>query len=58
MVSDAVGEAAGKEDEDHLLNVEHHFVSFKAEFGKKYATKEEHDRRFGISLINIRSIIT
>ena len=53
VVPDAVGEAAEKE-EDHLLNAEHHFASFKAKFGKKYATKEEHDRRFGVFKSNLR----
>lgn len=39
--------------EDHLLNAEHHFSTFKAKFGKTYATKEEHDHRFRIFKNNL-----
>ncbi|KAG5134038.1 hypothetical protein JHK82_025226 [Glycine max] len=39
---------------NHLLNMEHHFTSFKAKFGKKYAIREEHDRRFGVFKSNLR----
>ncbi|XP_061350732.1 cysteine proteinase 15A-like [Gastrolobium bilobum] len=39
--------------EDHLLNTEHHFSTFKTKFGKTYATKEEHDYRFGIFKKNL-----
>ncbi|CAL0318991.1 unnamed protein product [Lupinus luteus] len=39
--------------EDHLLNAEHHFSTFKAKFGKSYATKEEHDYRFGVFKKNL-----
>ncbi|KAG4934503.1 hypothetical protein JHK87_048505 [Glycine soja] len=46
-----VGEA---EEEDNLLNAEHHFASFKAKFAKTYATKEEHDHRFGVFKSNLR----
>ncbi|KHN25481.1 Cysteine proteinase 15A [Glycine soja] len=53
VVPDAVSEATEKEDEDHLLNEEHHFTSFKAKFGKKYVTKEEHNRRFGVFKSNL-----
>nr|BAA92495.1 cysteine protease [Vigna mungo] len=42
------------EVEDHLLNAEHHFSNFKAKFGKTYATKEEHDHRFGVFKSNLR----
>nr|BAF03553.1 cysteine proteinase CP2 [Phaseolus vulgaris] len=42
------------EVEDHLLNAEHHFSTFKAKFGKTYATKEEHDHRFGVFKSNMR----
>jgi len=42
------------EVEDHLLNAEHHFATFKAKFGKTYATKEEHDHRFGVFKSNLR----
>lgn len=40
-------------EEDHLLNAEHHFSNFKAKFGKAYATKEEHDYRFGVFKKNL-----
>ncbi|KAF7817609.1 cysteine proteinase 15A-like [Senna tora] len=40
--------------DDHLLNAEHHFSTFKAKFGKTYATREEHDYRFGIFKDNLR----
>lgn len=40
--------------EDHLLNAEHHFSNFKAKFGKTYATREEHDYRFGVFKANLR----
>jgi cathepsin F len=39
--------------EDHLLNAEHHFSSFKSKFSKTYATKEEHDYRFGVFKSNL-----
>ncbi|KAI5353781.1 hypothetical protein L3X38_006675 [Prunus dulcis] len=37
-----------------LLHAEHHFSSFKATFGKTYATQEEHDYRFGVFKANLR----
>lgn len=40
--------------DDHLLNAEHHFSNFKVKFGKTYATREEHDYRFGIFKENLR----
>ncbi|KAF3446385.1 hypothetical protein FNV43_RR11564 [Rhamnella rubrinervis] len=40
--------------DDHLLNAEHHFTNFKKEFGKTYATQEEHDFRFAIFKSNLR----
>lgn len=40
--------------DDHLLNAEHHFSIFKRKFGKSYATKEEHDYRFGVFQANLR----
>ncbi|CAL5205858.1 unnamed protein product [Lathyrus oleraceus] len=40
-------------EEDHLLNAEHHFTSFKSKFSKSYATKEEHDYRFGVFKSNL-----
>ncbi|OAY22689.1 probable cysteine protease RD19C [Manihot esculenta] len=40
--------------EDHLLNAEHHFTTFKASFGKNYATQEEHDYRFKVFKANLR----
>ena len=42
------------DNEDHLLNAEHHFSVFKAKFGKTYATQEEHDHRFGVFKANLR----
>ncbi|XP_057435009.1 cysteine proteinase 15A-like [Lotus japonicus] len=41
------------EVEDHLLNAEHHFSTFKARFGKTYATEEEHNYRFGVFKKNL-----
>lgn len=41
-------------DDDHLLNAEHHFSLFKSRFSKIYATKEEHDYRFGVFKANLR----
>ncbi|KAL2318815.1 hypothetical protein Fmac_032691 [Flemingia macrophylla] len=41
-------------EEEHLLNAEQHFSNFKARFGKSYATKEEHDLRFGVFKSNLR----
>lgn len=41
-------------EEDHVLNAEHHFSNFKAQFKKTYATKEEHDYRFGVFKSNLR----
>lgn len=40
-------------EEDHLLNAEHHFTSFKSKFSKSYATQEEHDYRFGVFKSNL-----
>ncbi|XP_027331497.1 cysteine proteinase 15A-like [Abrus precatorius] len=48
VVSD--GEA---EEEDHLLNAEHHFSTFKSTYKKTYATQEEHDYRFGVFKSNL-----
>jgi len=56
VVPDAFSEAAEKEDENHLLNAEHHFASFKAKFEKKYATKEVHNRRFDVFKSNLRKV--
>ncbi|KAI9118460.1 hypothetical protein K1719_010792 [Acacia pycnantha] len=42
------------DNDDHLLNAEHHFSTFKTEFGKTYATREEHDYRFGVFKANLR----
>ena len=41
------------EGEDHLLNAEHHFTTFKSKFGKNYATQEEHDYRFSVFKANL-----
>ncbi|XP_042507316.1 cysteine protease RD19A-like [Macadamia integrifolia] len=41
-------------DDDLLLNSEHHFASFKRRFGKTYATPEEHDYRLGVFKANLR----
>ncbi|KAJ4847029.1 hypothetical protein Tsubulata_039341 [Turnera subulata] len=43
-----------EEVEDHLLNAEHHFESFKSKFGKSYASREEHDYRLGVFRANLR----
>ncbi|KAJ6681103.1 CYSTEINE PROTEASE FAMILY C1-RELATED [Salix koriyanagi] len=39
--------------EDHLLNAEHHFTTFKSKFDKNYATQEEHDYRFSVFKANL-----
>ncbi|XP_028803014.1 cysteine proteinase 15A [Neltuma alba] len=67
VLSAAVATAEGIDDEDdllirqvvtdnddHLLNAEHHFSTFKTKFGKTYATREEHDHRFGVFKANLR----
>ncbi|XP_061366447.1 cysteine proteinase 15A-like [Gastrolobium bilobum] len=46
--------ADGESEEDHLLNAEHHFSTFKSKFSKTYATNEEHDYRFGVFKTNLR----
>ncbi|KAK7280707.1 hypothetical protein RJT34_25774 [Clitoria ternatea] len=53
LIQQVVPEAEA-EAEDHLLNAEHHFASFKSRFGKSYATQEEHDYRFGVFKSNLR----
>ena len=40
--------------DDELLGAEHHFSSFRARFGKTYATQEEHDYRFEVFKANLR----
>ncbi|XP_050388312.1 cysteine proteinase 15A-like [Argentina anserina] len=45
---------AGEEDDDALLHAERHFSSFKATFGKSYASQEEHDYRLGVFKANLR----
>ena len=40
--------------EDDFLNAEHQFARFKANYGKTYATQEEHDRRFNVFKANLR----
>lgn len=40
--------------DDELLGAVHHFSSFKARFGKTYATQEEHDYRFEVFKANLR----
>ncbi|KAM6544355.1 hypothetical protein CsatB_008802 [Cannabis sativa] len=42
------------EGDDHILNADHHFTSFKHNFGKTYATPEEHDYRFDVFKANLR----
>lgn len=42
------------DNENHLLNAEHHFSTFKSKFRKTYATKDEHDYRFGVFKSNMR----
>ncbi|KAG5543112.1 hypothetical protein RHGRI_016008 [Rhododendron griersonianum] len=42
------------QNEDPLLNADHHFTLFKAEHGKSYATQEEHDYRFSVFKANLR----
>nr|AJA74415.1 cysteine protease [Cicer arietinum] len=41
-------------EDDQLLNAEHHFTTFKSKFSKSYATKEEHDYRFGVFKSNLK----
>ncbi|XP_021827976.1 cysteine protease RD19A [Prunus avium] len=39
---------------DHRLGAEHHFSLFKHQFGKSYASQEEHDYRFEVFKANLR----
>ncbi|XP_043708664.1 cysteine protease RD19A-like [Telopea speciosissima] len=41
-------------EDDLLLNTEHHFASFKRRFRKTYATLEEHAYRLGVFNANLR----
>ncbi|CAH8317208.1 unnamed protein product [Eruca vesicaria subsp. sativa] len=41
-------------DEQHLLNAEHHFSLFKSKYEKTYATQAEHDHRFRVFKANLR----
>lgn len=41
-------------DDNHMLNAEHHFSLFKAKFGKIYASQEEHDHRLKVFKANLR----
>lgn len=65
LLSSAVDDVNGAEDdllirqvvpdgEDPLLHAGRHFSSFKAKFGKSYASQEEHDYRFGVFKANLR----
>lgn len=42
------------EENDELLNAEHHFSLFKSKYEKTYATQEEHDHRFRVFKANLR----
>ncbi|KAM3304601.1 putative cysteine protease RD19C [Capsicum chacoense] len=42
------------DNNNHLLNAEHHFSLFKSKFGKIYATQEEHDHRLKVFKANLR----
>ncbi|KAK3231707.1 hypothetical protein Dsin_003588 [Dipteronia sinensis] len=53
LIRQVVSSDDGADDHD-LLNADHHFSVFKSEFGKKYATQEEHDLRFGVFKANLR----
>nr|XP_043606399.1 cysteine proteinase 15A-like [Erigeron canadensis] len=45
---------SNSDDDDHLLNADHHFTLFKTKYGKKYATPDEHDYRFSVFKSNLR----
>lgn len=55
LIRQVVPDAGAEEDsDDHLLNAEHHFTLFKSNYGKTYATQEEHDYRLGVFKANLR----
>ena len=54
-VDPLIQQVVSESDDDQLLHAERHFSSFKATFGKAYATQEEHDYRFGVFKANLRS---
>ncbi|KAF5199330.1 Cysteine proteinase [Thalictrum thalictroides] len=41
-------------DQDHILNAEHHFTSFLQKYGKSYKDAEEHAYRFSVFKSNLR----
>ncbi|KAK6916616.1 Cathepsin propeptide inhibitor domain (I29) [Dillenia turbinata] len=44
----------GREEDNRLLNAEHHFSLFKRNFKKSYPTQQEHDYRFKVFSANLR----
>ena len=42
------------DDDDNLLNADHHFSLFKRRFGKSYGSQEEHHYRFSVFQANLR----
>lgn len=43
-----------EENDEQLLNAEHHFSLFKSKYDKTYATQAEHDHRFRVFKANLR----
>jgi cathepsin F len=43
-----------EENDEQLLNAEHHFTLFKSKYEKTYATQVEHDHRFRVFKANLR----
>ncbi|KAM1789752.1 hypothetical protein ACFX12_033881 [Malus domestica] len=52
-VDPLIQQVVSESDDDQLLHAERHFSSFKATFGKTYATQEEQDYRFGVFKANL-----
>nr|GMD89373.1 cysteine proteinase 15A-like [Ipomoea batatas] len=49
-----IRQVVSEDDDDSLLNADHHFSLFKSKYGKSYGTQEEHDYRFSVFKANLR----
>ncbi|KAH0674013.1 hypothetical protein KY290_022800 [Solanum tuberosum] len=49
-----IRQVVSENDDNHMLNAEHHFSLFKVKFGKIYASQEEHDHRLKVFKANLR----
>ncbi|RWR79148.1 putative cysteine protease RD19C [Cinnamomum micranthum f. kanehirae] len=52
--SDALIRQVVSDDDDLLLNADHHFAAFLSRFGKSYAAPEEHAYRLSVFKANLR----